>query len=411
MDQLTGEPRYAPTILCDKTSGLVAAQAILAALYSPREDRPRPVRRNPDVRDHGVLHHGRASARPGLSIRRRASAGYSRVLAPWRRPYRTADGYLCMLAYTDAQWRRFWAEVGKPEMMKDPRFVDMAARSRNIDEVYRLAGEQLTSRTTAEWIEAFDKLEIPAGPVKTLDEVIDDPHLREIGFFKRMTHPTEGELVVPDVPVRFADTPAAIDRLPPRSRRARPGDFAGDRHAAGRDRRAGGERRRRAAGRQREGGVMAGEMQTLGLGFTWEQLSAGQKFRTLNRTVTEADLMMFVGVTGMVEVIFTDHTFGAEKGTIQGRFVPAALTYSLIEGLLCQSMIQGTGLAMLELNKKVLAPVRVGDTIHAEVEVTSVRPTSKGNRGIVASKIDIKNQNGEVVITYEATRMLAGKSK
>ena len=163
--------------------------------------------------------------------------------------------------------------------------------------------------------------------------------------------------------------------------------------------------------RQREGGVMAGEMQTLGLGFTWEQLSAGQKFRTLNRTVTETDLMMFVGVTGMVEVIFTDHTFGAEKGTIQGRFVPAALTYSLIEGLLCQSMIQGTGLAMLELNKKVLAPVRVGDTIHAEVEVTSVRPTSKGNRGIVASKIDIKNQNGEVVITYEATRMLAGKSK
>ena len=48
------------------------------------------------------------------------------------------------------------------------------------------------------------------------------------------------------------------------------------------------------------------EMQTLGMGFTWEQLSVGQRFRTLNRTLTEADLMMFVGVTGMVEVIFTD---------------------------------------------------------------------------------------------------------
>ena len=151
-------------------------------------------------------------------------------------------------------------------------------------------------------------------------------------------------------------------------------------------------------------------MQTLGLGFTWEQLSPGQKFRTLNRTVTEADLMMFVGTTGMVEVIFTDHTFGADKGAIQGRFVPAALTYSLIEGLLCQSMIQGTGLAMLELKKQVKAPVRVGDTIHAEIEVTSVRPTSKGNRGIVVSRIDVKNQNGEIVITYEATRMLAGKA-
>jgi 3-hydroxybutyryl-CoA dehydratase len=151
-------------------------------------------------------------------------------------------------------------------------------------------------------------------------------------------------------------------------------------------------------------------MQTLGLGFTWEQLSAGQHFRTLNRTLTETDLVMFTGVTGMLEVIFTDKTFGAESGTIQGQFVPAALTYSLIEGLLCQSMIQGTGLAMLELKKQVLAPVRVGDTIHGEVEVTSVRPTSKGNRGIVVSKIEIKNQDGEVVIAYEATRMLAGKS-
>jgi len=151
-------------------------------------------------------------------------------------------------------------------------------------------------------------------------------------------------------------------------------------------------------------------MQTLGLGMTWEQLSPGQRFRTLSRTITETDLVMFTGVTGMLEVIFTDQTFGAESGAIQGRFVPAALTYSLIEGLLCQSMIQGTGLALLELKKRVLAPVRVGDTVHAEVEVTSVRPTSKGNRGIVASKIDIKNQSGEVVISYEATRMLAGRS-
>ena len=205
-------------------------------------------------------------------------------------------------------------------------------------------------------------------------------------------------------------TPAAIDRLPPhlgehgREILQEIGMSAGEIEALAN----GGGVVLPGRGK---GGVMAGEMQTLGMGFTWEQLSAGQKFRTLNRTITETDLMMFVGVTGMVEVIFTDQTFGAEKGTIQGRFVPAALTYSLIEGLLCQSMIQGTGLAMLELNKKVLKPVRVGDTIHAEVEVTSVRPTSKGNRGIVASKIDIKNQDGEVVITYDATRMLAGKAK
>ena len=74
----------------------------------------------------------------------------------------------------------------------------------------------MTGRNTADWLEAFDRLEIPAGPVKSLEQVMDDPHLREVGFFRRMTHPTEGALVMPDVPVRYAASPAAIERLPPR---------------------------------------------------------------------------------------------------------------------------------------------------------------------------------------------------
>jgi crotonobetainyl-CoA:carnitine CoA-transferase CaiB-like acyl-CoA transferase len=215
MDQLTGEPRYAPTIICDKTSGLMAAQAILAALYS-REKTGRGQFIEIPMFETMVafimvehLH--------GLGFDpARGEPGYARVLAPWRRPYRTADGYLCMLAYTDAQWRRFWSEVGKSEMMADLRFADLAARSRNIDEVYRLAGEELAGRSTADWMTILDRLEIPAGPVKTLREVMDDPHLRDVGFFRRLAHPTEGDLVVPDVPVRYADTPAAIERLPPR---------------------------------------------------------------------------------------------------------------------------------------------------------------------------------------------------
>jgi len=90
------------------------------------------------------------------------------------------------------------------------------ARSRNIDEVYRLAGEQLVNRTTAEWIKVFDTLEIPAGPVNSLEQVMNDPHLDAIGFFRHMQHPTEGEIVMPDIPVQFAAAPATIDRLPPR---------------------------------------------------------------------------------------------------------------------------------------------------------------------------------------------------
>jgi acyl dehydratase len=145
----------------------------------------------------------------------------------------------------------------------------------------------------------------------------------------------------------------------------------------------------------------------LGHGFYWQDLSVGQRFRTFRRTVTETDLVGFINTTGMLEAIFIEA--GYEHGAIKGRPVPAALTYSLIEGFLLQSMIQGTGLAMLELHKKILGPVLVGDTIHAEVEVTALRPTSKNNRAIVTSRIDVFNQRGEMVITYTATRMLAGR--
>ncbi len=72
-------------------------------------------------------------------------------------------------------------------------------------------------------------------------------------------------------------------------------------------------------------------------------------------------------------------------------------------------MVQGTGLALLEVHKKMLAPVVAGDTIWAEVEVTEVRPTSKHNRAIVTSAIEVRNQHGKPVMSYTATRMLAGR--
>ena len=122
--------------------------------------------------------------------------------------------------------------------------------------------------------------------------------------------------------------------------------------------------------------------------------------------MTEADLIGFIGVTGMVEVMFIDAA--PLQGGIAGRPVPAALTYTLIEGFVLQTMIQGTGLAMLELTQKIHAPVRVGDTIQAVIEVTGVRPTSTGGRAIVDSTIQIFNHHEEKVMTYTAKRMLAG---
>ncbi|WP_312131750.1 MaoC family dehydratase [Diaphorobacter nitroreducens] len=145
----------------------------------------------------------------------------------------------------------------------------------------------------------------------------------------------------------------------------------------------------------------------MGQGLYWQDLQVGQRWRTFRRTVTEADLVNFINATGMLEAIFIED--GYEGGAIRGRPVPGALTYTFIEGFILQSMIQGTGLAMLELHQKILAPVLVGDTIGAVVEVTGVRPTSQGNRAVVTSRITVSNQRGEPVMEYTATRLLAGR--
>jgi len=145
----------------------------------------------------------------------------------------------------------------------------------------------------------------------------------------------------------------------------------------------------------------------LGQGFYWQDLSVGQRFRTHRRTITEADLVGFIVVTGMLEKIFIDAT--PMPGGISGRPVPALLTTAIIEGFIFQTMIQGTGLALLESTTKAVAPVRVGDTVHAIVEVAGVKPTTKGNRAIVDSTITVLNQNDETVLIYTARRMLAGR--
>ena len=150
-------------------------------------------------------------------------------------------------------------------------------------------------------------------------------------------------------------------------------------------------------------------MRTVGLGIAFDELKAGDKFRTINRTITEADLVNFINATGMVEMIFTDKTFSERHGAIKGaRPVPGALVYCFCEGLLVQGTMQMTGLAMLETTMKMLGPTNVGDTVHCVVEVLSVRETSKGGRGIVKTLNKAINQNGDVVLEYEVARMVAG---
>lgn len=142
-----------------------------------------------------------------------------------------------------------------------------------------------------------------------------------------------------------------------------------------------------------------------GRGPYWQDLHIGTKIKTFRRTVTETDLINFISCTGMLENTFIDTT---HRGAMTGRVVPAALTFGFIEGLLFQTLIQGVGLALLEIAIHPKAPVCVGDTIWAIVETTHVRPTSKNNRAVVTSQVTVLNQVDDTVLIYEVTRLQAG---
>ena len=215
MARLVDEPRYMPTIMADKTCGLVTVNAILAALYEREQSGEGQFVEIPmletmvafNMADHIFGHAFEPPEGP---------MGYSRVLTPSRRPYKTLDGYICLLAYTDPQWERFWAEVGVPELKDDPRFDSLASRADNIEAVYSLAGKYIATRNTAEWLEVLPRLEIPCGEIVELESLPDDPHLQAVEFFRSEDHPTEGKITIPDIAVQFSRTPGSIDRLQPK---------------------------------------------------------------------------------------------------------------------------------------------------------------------------------------------------
>jgi acyl dehydratase len=152
------------------------------------------------------------------------------------------------------------------------------------------------------------------------------------------------------------------------------------------------------------------EYEVLGLGLHFEDLPQGRKFRTIGRTLTEADLVNFIGVTGMTEVLFSNTEFLRTESDISQRVVPAAMVYAFAEGLLVHATMQHTGFAFLNMELNVAGPTFAGDTIHVECEVVeSRRSASRPNRGLVRTFNSVKKQDGSVVITYNPLRMVKAR--
>lgn len=214
MERQTGTPQYFPSIVADKTSGLVAAHAILAALLARERTGMGSIVEIPMLESmvafNLVEHFYGRHFDPPLS-----GPGYPRVLNQWRRPYKTTDGFICALPYNDAHWKRFFVEAGEPEIAADPRFISIATRTDNIEALYAIADRVIATRSTGAWLEVFTRLDIPASRMYRLEDLQQDEHLLATGFFEVLDDPKMGKLVFPGVPARFDGVRPAV-RMPPR---------------------------------------------------------------------------------------------------------------------------------------------------------------------------------------------------
>ncbi len=214
--QITGEPRYAPATLADRIVGLNAVHAILAALlYRDRTGEGQSIEIPMfETMAQFVLgdHMSGQTFEPPLG-----PPGYPRLLTPRRRPFRTSDGHVCVLVYTDKHWTSFFDALGGDyPQSRDPRFRSLSGRVENYDMVYGWLSDLLATRTSGEWLDFFERADIPSGPMHDLDALIDDPHLAAVGFLRNMNHPSEGELRLVGPAANWSRTQPSIERPAPR---------------------------------------------------------------------------------------------------------------------------------------------------------------------------------------------------
>jgi formyl-CoA transferase len=208
-------PKFMPSLIADKTTGLHLCIAVLGALYHRKctgEGQMIEVPMLETLASFWLTEHLFGETwTPG-----RGTMGYDRIINKFRHPFPTKDGYICALPYTDAHWVRFFEIVERPDLAKDPRFCDRTVRPKHFSELYQVLDSLMKHRKTQEWLDALDEADIPAMPVNTLEDLLEDPHLKATGFFTDREHPTEGPIKTFKSPLDFEKTPVEFRRHAPR---------------------------------------------------------------------------------------------------------------------------------------------------------------------------------------------------
>jgi crotonobetainyl-CoA:carnitine CoA-transferase CaiB-like acyl-CoA transferase len=214
--QVSGEePRYVPLTMVDRIMGVSAAHTVLAAIVHRERGGSGQTVDVPMFETIAQLvlgdHMGGRTFEPAVG-----GPGYPRLLAADRKPYKTSDGYICVLIYNNKEWETFFRAVGRSEQFaSDPRLSDHAVRTKHYSDVYKIVADILATRSTADWLALLGEHDIPSVPLHDLNDLIDDPHLAAVGFFQSMEHPSEGAIRLTGIPGRWSETQPAITAPPP----------------------------------------------------------------------------------------------------------------------------------------------------------------------------------------------------
>jgi len=214
-ERQSGTPRFLPMVLADRLGGLMATQSILLAVINrSRNDEGQhieiPMFENTAA--FVLTEHFGQLIYPGSD----GPSGDLRVLDKNARPIQTKDGYICLSANSDKQAFALFEAIGHPELKDDPRFDSVTSRYHNIDAYNGLRTEHLQKKTTTEWIEIFERLDVPAMPYKTFEDLVADPHLNDVGLYQERDHPSEGKVYNLRPVATFSSIGTKTENLAPR---------------------------------------------------------------------------------------------------------------------------------------------------------------------------------------------------
>lgn len=200
-----GPPGYTPSLVADKTVGLFATNATLAALVHKERTGQGQFVSVPMFECFTFFNM--VENLYGQTFPGDGKFGYTRSINPRRRPYPTRDGYIAIVPYIDRQWERFFEIGGRPGVFQDPRFSTYEERTKHTGELYAIIEEVAATKTTDEWVMLLDKEDIPAMRFNRIEDVPGDPHLVATGFFIDAQAPDIGAYRTLAHPIAFSGSP------------------------------------------------------------------------------------------------------------------------------------------------------------------------------------------------------------